>query len=234
MEFKVLSVNGSGAVALDGSRRRHRPGVNPHLHGSGRRGEAPDSWREESHHPPLPRRSPTLPSCSASTTTVRSGEAPDHLERSCTTNCLARRQGDPRAVFTIKKAWMTTVHSYNERPELPGPADKDLRRARRRGVDHPDDHGRGDRRRRGDARAQGQVRRHRDARADAERLDRRSQRPRREEDHGEEVNAALKEAANGRLKRDPRGQRRSAGVDRLPRQLELVDRGQRLHERDGR
>src|SRR4029077_5100955 len=59
---------------------------------------------------------------------------------------------------------------------------------------------------------------------------------------GDEVNGALREAAHGgaggsgtgKDKRDPRRQRGAAGVGRFPQELQLVDRGQRVHERDGR
>ena len=50
----------------------------------------------------------------------------------------------------------------------------------------------------------------------------------------DEVNAALKAAADGALKGIMQFCDRAAGVDRLPRQPALVDRRRRLHEGDGR
>ena len=61
---------------------------------------------------------------------VRSGEAPDHLERLVHDQLPgAARQGDSRAVHD-QKAWMTTVHSYTNDQNLLDLPHKDLRRAR--------------------------------------------------------------------------------------------------------
>src|SRR5437867_3494466 len=49
---------------------------------------------------------------------------------SCTTNCLAPRAKVIHERFTIKKAWMTTVHSYTNDQNLLDLPHKDLRRAR--------------------------------------------------------------------------------------------------------
>src|SRR5204862_5686451 len=49
---------------------------------------------------------------------------------SCTTNCLAPLAKVLHECFTIKKAWMTTVHSYTNDQNLLDLPHKDLRRAR--------------------------------------------------------------------------------------------------------
>jgi len=49
---------------------------------------------------------------------------------SCTTNCLAPLAKVIHDRFTIKKAWMTTVHSYTNDQQLLDLPHKDLRRAR--------------------------------------------------------------------------------------------------------
>jgi glyceraldehyde 3-phosphate dehydrogenase len=49
---------------------------------------------------------------------------------SCTTNCLAPLAKVIHECFTIKKAWMTTVHSYTNDQNLLDLPHKDLRRAR--------------------------------------------------------------------------------------------------------
>src|SRR5438552_624903 len=49
---------------------------------------------------------------------------------SCTTNCLAPLAKVIHERFTIKKAWMTTVHSYTNDQNLLDLPHKDLRRAR--------------------------------------------------------------------------------------------------------
>jgi glyceraldehyde 3-phosphate dehydrogenase len=49
---------------------------------------------------------------------------------SCTTNCLAPVAKVLHETFGIKKAWMTTVHAYTNDQNLLDPPHKDLRRAR--------------------------------------------------------------------------------------------------------
>jgi glyceraldehyde 3-phosphate dehydrogenase len=53
---------------------------------------------------------------------------------SCTTNCLAPLAKVIHQRFTIKKAWMTTVHSYTNDQNLLDLPHKDLRRARAAAV----------------------------------------------------------------------------------------------------
>ncbi len=115
---------------------------------------------------------------------VRPGEAPDHLERVVHDELPgAAGQGASTSSSASRKAWMTTIHSYTNDQNLLDLPHKDLRRARAAALSMiPTTHRRGDGGRRGAARAQGQARRHRDARADAERLGRRSERRARQED----------------------------------------------------
>ena len=102
---------------------------------------------------------------------------------SCTTNCLAPVAKILHEKFGIKKGWMTTVHAYTNDQQLLDLPHKDLRRARAAALSIiPTTTGAASGRRRSAARAEGQARRHRDARAGAERLGRRSGRARREED----------------------------------------------------
>jgi glyceraldehyde 3-phosphate dehydrogenase len=53
---------------------------------------------------------------------------------SCTTNCLAPRAKVIHEKFTIKKGWMTTIHSYTNDQQLLDLPHKDLRRARAAGL----------------------------------------------------------------------------------------------------
>ena len=130
-EFKVLSMQGSGAAAVEGPRRRRRVRVDRPLHQARRRGQAPRRGREEGRSSPRRRRSPTSPSCSASTTTSTT--------RRSTTSSRTRRarptawRRSPRCStrrFGIKKGWMTTIHSYTNDQNLLDLPHKDLRRAR--------------------------------------------------------------------------------------------------------
>ena len=97
---------------------------------------------------------------------------------------------------------MTTIHSYTNDQNLLDLPHKDLRRARAAALSMiPTTTGAASGRRRSAAGSQGQAGRLRDARADTQRLGRRSGRrfsTRRRP--ASEVNAALKEAASGPLK----------------------------------
>jgi glyceraldehyde 3-phosphate dehydrogenase len=53
---------------------------------------------------------------------------------SCTTNCLAPLAKVIHQTFGIKKGWMTTIHSYTNDQQLLDLPHKDLRRARAAGV----------------------------------------------------------------------------------------------------
>ena len=90
---------------------------------------------------------------------------------SCTTNCLAPVAKVLNDTFGIVKGQMTTIHSLHERPEDPGPAPQGpAPRPRRRAVDDPDLHRRGQGHLPGDPRAEGQAGRRRHPRPHPERL----------------------------------------------------------------
>ena len=121
---------------------------------------------------------------------------------SCTTNCLAPMAKALDDEFGIVKGLMTTIHAYTQDQNLqdgphkrppPGPGRRAQHRAhldRRRQGDRP-----------GAAAAQGQARRLRAARPGADRLGHRPDlRGRSRETSVEEVNAAVKAAADGPLK----------------------------------
>ena len=121
---------------------------------------------------------------------------------SCTTNCLAPMAKVLHDTFGIEKGLMTTIHAYTQDQNLQDGPHKDLRRARAAALNIVPDL---DRRRQGDrpgaARAQGQARRLRAAGADPDRLGHRPDRRRvGRETTVDEVNAALKAAAEGPLK----------------------------------
>ena len=177
-EFKVLSRQGPGAAALEGPRRRHRVRVDRHLHQPRRRGQAHRRRRQEGRSSPRRRRSRTSPSCSASTTTSTTRRS----TRSSRTR-RARRTAwrrSPRCSTSrsaIKKGWMTTVHSYTNDQNLLDLPHKDLRRARAAALSIiPTTTGAAKAVGEVMPELEGQARRHRDARADAERVGRRSQR----------------------------------------------------------
>ncbi len=121
---------------------------------------------------------------------------------SCTTNCLAPLAKVLHESFGIKKGWMTTIHSYTNDQQLLDLPHKDLRRARAAALSMiPTTTGAATRDGRSAAGAEGQARRLLDARAHAERLGGGPQRrPREEGAPAEEVNAALRAAADGPLK----------------------------------
>ena len=91
---------------------------------------------------------------------------------SCTTNCLAPMAKVLNDRFGIEQGLMTTVHAYTSDQSLQDLAKATPQRqarpaphARRRAVDHPEQHRRGEGHRPRAARAQGQARRHVAARA---------------------------------------------------------------------
>ena len=123
---------------------------------------------------------------------------------------------------------MTTIHSYTNDQQLLDLPHKDLRRARAAALSMiPDDHRRGAARRRGAAGAQGQARRHQRARADAERLARRSVALLVDKKTTtEDVNAAFKAAAAGavqghhRVRRPRRSSRSTSAATRTRRSFD--------------
>ena len=123
----------------------------------------------------------------------------------------------------------------HERPEHPRPAAQGpAPRARRGAVDDPDDDRRREGGRRGPPRAQGQARRHRDPRADAERLARRSHRRAREAGDRRGDQRRVQEGRRGRAQGHPRVLRGAARVGRLQRQPALVDLRRDEHPRHRR
>ena len=154
---------------------------------------------------------------------------------SCTTNCLAPLAKVLHESFGIKKAWMTTVHAYTNDQNLLDLPHKDLRRARAAAMSIiPTTTGA--------AKAVGEVLPALKGKIDG--ISMRVPTPNvsvvdlvalvEKKTTAEEVNAALKAAADGALKGIMQFCDRAAGVDRLPRQPALVDRRRRLHEGDGR
>ena len=154
---------------------------------------------------------------------------------SCTTNCLAPLAKVIHQTFGIKKGWMTTIHSYTNDQQLLDLPHKDLRRARAAALSMiPTTTGA--------AVAVGEVLPDLKGKLDgfamrvptpnvsvvdlAAIVDKKTT--------AAEVNAALKDAADGAAEGHPRILHRRARVDRLQRQSALVDRRCRLHEGDGR
>ena len=226
-EFKVLSVQDPGAAAVEGPRRRRRVRVHRPLHQPRRRGQAPRRRREEGHHHRAGEEARTSPSCSASTTR-QYDPAKHHIisNASCTTNCLAPLAKVLHETFGIKKGWMTTIHSYTNDQQLLDLPHKDLRRARAAALSMiPTTTGAARGGRRSAAGAEGQARRHSRC-ACRRRTCRSSTSPRivDKKTTAEEVNAALKAAADGPLKGILAVSRRAARLDRLQGQPALVDR----------
>ena len=89
---------------------------------------------------------------------------------SCTTNCLAPVAKVLNDTFGIEHGLMTTIHSYTMSQRILDGSQKDIRR--RRHVDDPDHHRRGQGRGPRAARAQGQAGWHRHPRPHAQRVHR--------------------------------------------------------------
>ena len=154
---------------------------------------------------------------------------------SCTTNCLAPVAKVVHESFGITKAWMTTVHAYTNDQNLLDLPHKDLRRARAAAMSIiPTTTGA--------AKAVGEVLPELKGKLDG--IAMRVPTPNvsvvdlvalvEKKTTADEVNAALKAAADGPLKGILQFCDRAARVDRLPPQPALVDRRRRLHEGDGR
>ena len=154
---------------------------------------------------------------------------------SCTTNCLAPLAKVLHQRFGIRKGWMTTIHSYTNDQQLLDLPHKDLRRARAAALSMiPTTTGA--------AVAVGEVLPELKGALDgfamrvptpnvsvvdlAAIVDKKTT--------AEEVNAALKEAADGALKGILAVLDRGARVDRLQGQPALVDRRRAVHQGDGR
>ncbi len=154
---------------------------------------------------------------------------------SCTTNCLAPVAKVLHESFGITKGWMTTVHSYTNDQQLLDLPHKDLRRARAAALSIiPTTTGA--------ASAVGEVLPELKGKLDG--IAMRVPTPNvsvvdlaalvSKKTSTEEVNAALKAAADGPLKGILEVLDRAPGVGRLPRQRALVDPRCGLHQRDGR
>ena len=185
-EFKVLSVEGSGAAAVEGPRRRRRVRVDRPVHRARRRGQAPG---RRARRRSSSRRRPRSPTSRVvlGVNDDKYDPAKHHIisNASCTTNCLAPVAKVLHESFGIEARLDDDRPRLHQRPEPARPAAQGpAARARRGAVDHPDH----DRRRHGGRRsaagAEGQARRHRDARADAERVGGRPRGAARQEGHG--------------------------------------------------
>ena len=89
---------------------------------------------------------------------------------SCTTNCLVPMVKVIKDGFGFRHGTMVTIHSYTNDQSILDLPHKDLRRARRRALHHPDHHRCRQGNRARDAGAEGEDRRHRDPRAHAGRV----------------------------------------------------------------
>ena len=154
---------------------------------------------------------------------------------SCTTNCLAPLAKVLHERFGIRKGWMTTIHSYTNDQNLLDLPHKDLRRARAAALSMiPTTTGA--------ATAVGEVLPELKGKLDG--FSMRVPTPNvsvvdlnallEKKTTGEEVNAALREAAARAAQGHPRRVGRGARLDRLQGQPALVDRGRAVHEGDGR
>ena len=122
---------GSGEASVEGPRRGHRPRVHGAVHLARRCGQAPRRRGEEGDHHRAGHRHRMRPSSWASTrkpTTPRAHHVVSNA--SCTTNCLAPFVKVLDESFGIKKGWMTTIHSYTNDQQLLDLPHKDMRRAR--------------------------------------------------------------------------------------------------------
>ena len=226
---------GPGAAAVEGPRRRRRLRVDRQVHQARRCGEAPRGWREEGHHHGAGDRAGRHARARRQRRGLRQVEAPRDFER-VVHDQLPGAGGQGRARELRHQQGVdddgARLHQRSEpaRPAAQGSA----ARARRGDVDHPDDDRRGKGGRRSAARAEGQARRHRDARADAERLGRRSGGAGREKDDGRGGQRGAEGGGRRPAQGHPAVLDRAARLDRLPPQPALVDRRRRLHQGDGR
>ena len=120
-----------GAAAVEGPRRRRRVRVD--------RASSPTATTRPSTSRPARRRSSSPRRPRGRTSRVVLGvndekydPAKHHIisNASCTTNCLAPLAKVLHETFGIKKGWMTTIHSYTNDQKLLDLPHKDLRRAR--------------------------------------------------------------------------------------------------------
>ena len=236
-EFKVLSMRdpaqlpwkdlGVDVVFESTGLFTNRDGAAKHLAAGAKKVDHHGARQGPGHHA----------SSSASTTSKYDpAQAPDHLERLLHDQLpRAAREGHPPDASASRRAWMTTIHSYTNDQHLLDLPHKDLRRARAAALSMiPTTTGA--------AMAVGEVLPELKGRLDgfsmrvptpnvsvvdlAALVDKKTT--------GEEVNAALKEAADGPLKGILAVLDRGARLDRLQGQPALVDRRRAVHEGDGR
>src|SRR5581483_9789301 len=165
----------------------------------------------------------------------RSGEAPGHLERVLHDE-LPRADRESAARVVRHQERMDDDDPFlHERPAAPRPAAQGpAPRARGRAVDDSDDDGRGLGGGRSAAGAEGPPRRLRDARADAERVGRRSRGDSREAGDGRRRERRVPGGGRGAAEGHPRVRHGAARVGRFPRQRAFGDARCALHEGDGR
>ena len=235
-EFKVLSMRDPAAAALEGPRRRRRLRVDRALHQARRCGQAPRRRRQEGRHHRAGQE--------ARTSRVVLGVNDEKYDpakhqiisnASCTTNCLAPLAKVHAPDVRHQEGLDDDDPLLHERPAAARPAAQGpAARARGGAVDDSDDHRRGV--------AVGEVLPELKGKLDgfamrvptpnvsvvdlAAIVDKKTT--------GEEVNAALKEAADGRAQGHPAVLGRRARLDRLQGQPALVDRRRAVHEGHGR
>ena len=121
---------GSDPAAAQGARRRHRAGVHRHLHRARQGRGASDRRRQARARLRARRKAPTSRSSTASTTSKLTKEHLVVSNASCTTNCLAPVAKVLNDAIGIEHGFMTTIHSYTgDQPTL-DTLHKDLYRAR--------------------------------------------------------------------------------------------------------
>ncbi len=129
--LKIFAEREPGRPALGRRRRRRRRGVHRLLHRREQGEGAPRRRGEEGHHLRAGVATRTSPSSWASTTTTTTRRAHTVISNaSCTTNCLGPMAKALHDEFGIVKGLMTTIHAYTQDQNLQDAPHKDLRRAR--------------------------------------------------------------------------------------------------------
>ena len=129
--LKVLRRDRSGQAPLGrpGRRRRHR--VHGPLHGSRERGQAPGRRREEGRHLRARQGRGRHRGLGVNFEEVYDASKHDVISNaSCTTNCLAPFAKVVHDAIGIKHGLMTTIHAYTADQRLQDMPHSDLRRAR--------------------------------------------------------------------------------------------------------
>ena len=175
-------------VRVDGS--LHRPRLGRQAHRRRRQARRHHGARQGTGHHGRHGREPRQ---------IRSGEAPDHLERVVHDELPGARREDPARKVRHQEGLDDDRPRLHERSAAARPAAQgSAARARGGAVDYSHHDRRGERRRRSAARVEGQARRNRDAGAGAERVGRRPGRPGRQENQrrrGERARSATRPTA---------------------------------------